>query len=399
MPTTRPRRAPLLTVLLSLALAPALHAQGACDSEAYAVLDFLLGDWRLVDATDDELGRSTWRRAAGGCVLIEDFRDPRGGDVHGVLYRDPVSGDWRGTWVEPSGTVVEVGGAAKEGSATLEGKLTSPQGEARARITFERIAGPEPAVAQLVELSNDGGATWTTAVHTRYVAAEPAPAPEAAPAAEPTAASAPTEPAARTRRERDRERAAAQARETTPAPEPEAPRPTIERSPRAEDRPAPAAGPIAVLTEESSDPSPDPIRMASPMQLQIPVGPVEDLPEGYGWSSRATAPYTAEEVSIRRVEVTQRRRGSSAELQVTLHVHAATFLERADLQVELLGPDGSLVTSQQATRVSVGRGIPVQSEKGAVPQPFRLELDRDTFDALFAGAERPQLRLTVTVRD
>ncbi|HVS15686.1 MAG TPA: hypothetical protein VMV46_17315 [Thermoanaerobaculia bacterium] len=379
----------LLGALLAIAWPALLRAQGVCDSPPYAALDYLVGEWRLARDQGEELGRSTWRRAAGGCLLVEDFRDTRGQEVHGMLYRDPESGEWHGSWVDSSGNVVRVRGEDGADRIALEGEASSLQGGAIARVTFERGESPADGVRQLLEMSSDDGATWATVSDARYLPLGASSAPAPAPTVEPT----PT-------RRRERARASEPEAPAPPAAEPAAPRPVIERSAREEDQPAPAPAPsIAVLSEKSRSPSRDPVRMASPMQLQIPIGPVEDLPEGYGWSSTETAPYTAGEVSIRKVEVTQRRRGGRSTLQVILYVHGATFIERADLLVELLDPEGGVTASQEAAGVSVGRGIPSQSDRGAVAQPFKFELEREALAALFAGDRRPQLRLTVTVRD
>jgi hypothetical protein len=402
---------------LTLFASTAATAQGPCSGTEHAALDYLLGDWRLVDAAGTEVGRSSFRRAAGGCAVIEAFRDPRDREANGLLYRDPASGLWHGTWVDPDGNLLRVSGAAAGGRAVLEGDAVSALGAARGRVTFER-SGDD--VAHKLELSVDGGASWSVLAESRYVpAVAPAPpptTPQPSTRTEPT----PTRERARARRSagdaRDSARPGAPAQPApaaapepvrpadpapVPAPTPEAPRPPIEQSAREEDRPAPApvTSAVEVLSAAATDPSPDPIRMASPMRLQLPIGPVENLPEGYGWSSTDTAPYVTENISISRVHVKQLRRGGRTELEATIDLYSPSFLERIDLGVELLGPDGAVVIAEQFSKLAVGRGVPEQSASGAVSQTVRMRLEREVFDALFSGAGRPQLRMTVTVRD
>ena len=400
--------APLLLAWVALpALIPSLAAaQRPCTGPEHAALDYLLGDWRLVDAQGTAVGRSTFRSTAGGCALIEEHRDDAGRESHGLLYRDPASGEWHGAWVDPDGQVFRVAGEAGDGRAVLEGDSVSPQGSWRARMTFEqeRDGGraSDRGVALKLERSTDGGESWGVVAEGRYVPA----------AAAPSRPTAPREPTPEVRERatpmptpRDEPSSPAEPTETVraePAPKPDPPRPPIEQSAREDDRadrrPAAPGGVVEVLSAQATGPSSDPIRMASPMRLQLPLGPVENLPEGYGWSSTDTAVYVTDGISIPRVTVERGRRGGRYEIEATVQLHAGAMFARADLGVELLGPDGEVVGSEEIPNVSVGRGIPEQSAEGAVSVAFRLRLDRETLDALFAASERPSLRLTVAVR-
>ncbi|HVS64887.1 MAG TPA: hypothetical protein VMT85_15440 [Thermoanaerobaculia bacterium] len=400
----------LLLTLLTLTGGATAAAQTACERAGDDTLDYLLGEWRLVDAQGNESGSRVVREAAGGCALIEELRDAGGRESNGFLYRDPASGIWHGSWVDADGGVLRLSGEAAGDRAVLVGEATTALGAALGRMTLEREA--QNRFSMLIELSTDGGATWSELFDGSYVAAGSAPAPTA-PTREPT----PETPRVR----RDRATSGAEpravspdqptpappvteteARDTVrpiPAPKPDPPRPPIEQSAREEDRPAPAPSTVEVLSEQAAGPAQDPIRMASPMRLQLPIGPVENLPAGYGWSSTDTALYETEGISIPRVTVKQRRRGGGTELEATVGLRGGSMFERVDLGVELLTPDGTVVASEELSSLSVGRGIPEQSAEGAVSVPVRLRLDRDTFDALFASSERPQLRMTVTVRE
>jgi len=133
--------------------------------------------------------------------------------------------------------------------------------------------------------------------------------------------------------------------------------------------------------------------LQSPMVLEVPVGPVEDLPRGYSWTTAETAQYVTEGASIRKLIVT--RRGS--DLEVTAVLHGEGYLQHADLQVELLS-GGETVASAALSDFALGRSLLAQNRGDGLEKDLVLELGREAFERVFGAEERPVLRLVLTAR-
>jgi hypothetical protein len=221
----------------------------------------------------------------------------------------------------------------------------------------------------------------------------PTTAPPTAQTAQPSAAATPAAPPA------------------APSPEPPA-EPAISRSGQVEARslepprtavapepPDAAAGAVAELTPRDRGARRDPIRMTSPMQLQFPIGPVEKLREGYGWVSTDTGAYQVDDVRLDRVEVARRARRGQVEVLITLHLSGVGLLANAAATVELLDGAGAPVDSASLGRFPLGKSLTEQSQYGFITKKVEFSVTQDRFDELFTGtegAERPQLRVTLT---
>jgi hypothetical protein len=166
----------------------------------------------------------------------------------------------------------------------------------------------------------------------------------------------------------------------------------------------PTAGEVVAFSIEVPDAEPAPpleqpeTHFRSPMVLEVTVGSVEALPPGYAWSTTETARFVADGASIRRVTVARAERRGGFELTVGFILHAAGYLQHADLDAELLA-GGEVVGSGRFEDFAFGRGIPAQSTGEGLEKRLVLALDRETFERAFTGDERPTLRLTLRVRD
>jgi hypothetical protein len=140
------------------------------------------------------------------------------------------------------------------------------------------------------------------------------------------------------------------------------------------------------------------IRLQSPMVLELPVGPVEELPRGYSWSTAETAPYRVEGASIRRVTVARSEARGRVDVAVTVALHGERYLQRADLAVELLS-GGQTLGRAEVPGFALGRSLPAQHPEEGLEKRVTLSLEREAFERAFSGSERPVLRLTLTVRD
>lgn len=321
------------------------------DDPVRGQLDFWVGEWRVVGSEDQLLGHNRISKRHGGCVIEEAWTSGRGGGSGESLnFVDPSDGRWRQVWVGSTGTVIRYEGELRDGAMRFQGSAVTADGtEALSRMVLEPLEGGR--VRQRIERSDDDGETWETTFLGTYLpepgreaAIAPAPAPEPAPAAPP-------------------------------------PRQVVAISARA--------------PEDALPPEKRPkTHLQSPMVLEVPVGPVEALPRGYSWSTSETAQYVTEGASIRKVTVS--RHGS--DLEVTLALYGAGYLQHADLEVELLA-GGETVASAGLSDFALGRSLLAQNPDDGLEKRVVLELDRETFERAFGAEERPVLRLVLTAQE
>ena len=361
-------RSVFVVLVGSFGMAPTtpLTAQSSapCETdESYRALDFLLGEWRLLSGGDPDrdapggevVGQIRVEKLENGCLIAETwaFADGRSGRTYSSY--DAAAGLWRRFSVSNRGEVVRSSGTVEGGALLLRGERVSADGGAS--NWRERLApAAHGRISRVAGESGRGerGDRSTTAAFDGYYARldEPAVKPPA-----------PVE---------------------TPGP-----------------RPAPASGEVTAASARAADAAMiERIAMTSPMVLRLALGPVESLREGYAWISRDTAPYLCEGVTIERLQVERRQRRGQVELEVELGVHGILMNRRVEIAVDLLQPgqpsvDGVLASGADSGRV--GRGLPEQIEHGSVAFKATLTLEAEVFEAAVAGAERPELVISLAV--
>jgi hypothetical protein len=162
-------------VLAALLLSASTKAGAACgDEPRLHALDFWLGRWE-VTAGGQPSGRNAIEAILGGCAVTEHWLDVDGNAGLSLFWYDRNADRWKQVWVTEQALLP---GGAKEKTEVRE--LTTPaqirfQGRypARApgvtiedRTTLTREA--EGRVRQLIEVSKDGGKTWTAVFDAEY---------------------------------------------------------------------------------------------------------------------------------------------------------------------------------------------------------------------------------------
>jgi hypothetical protein len=127
-------------------------------------LDFWVGDWDV--SWDGGSGTNRLEWILGGRVLHEQFQ---GGDeastLHGQSWSvfDPERALWRQTWVDDTGSYLELVGDRVDGRFAFSRPAPEHGPQARQRMVFHDVAGPAPARFRWIwELSLDGGERWQT---------------------------------------------------------------------------------------------------------------------------------------------------------------------------------------------------------------------------------------------
>jgi len=168
---------PLLLVLLPLlaaaqAEAPQQPAAGPCDAPEYRQFDFWVGSWN-VSSNGQPAGTNTIRPIHGGCALEENWQGTGAGGISGSSFNiyDRAVAKWHQTWVDASGTLLQLDGGLIDDSMVLSGSRPVESGAP----ALHRISWPpneDGSVRQLWETSLDGGASWSVLFDGLYVKAD-----------------------------------------------------------------------------------------------------------------------------------------------------------------------------------------------------------------------------------
>ena len=172
----------MLAALLSSASAGggALAQQAApapCSAAVRGALEFWVGDWSVAlnTAQRERAGRDRVERASKGSAVIERWTDAGGSEGTSLFSFDPYACTWHQLWITDD--PAQVGGLKhKDLVALLPGGGVRFQGAYPGRrsvtVLDRTTLTPQPngTVRQVIEVSRDGGATWTTgfdAIYTR----------------------------------------------------------------------------------------------------------------------------------------------------------------------------------------------------------------------------------------
>jgi hypothetical protein len=165
--------------LLLVVLAVAAHATPAAgprprdappapvEAAARDALDPWIGEWDVFVGSD-RVGVDRVEKALGGNVVLEHWTDVRGGEGESFFYFVAAKALWKQVWAQPDGVVKEKLSTATPGGIRFEGRTMLPDGrEHPDRTTLTWLAPGR--VRQLIEVSRDGGATWTATFDATYV--------------------------------------------------------------------------------------------------------------------------------------------------------------------------------------------------------------------------------------
>ncbi len=133
----------------------------ACDRAENAQFDFWVGEWDVVFTADSRsAGHSLIEKLYGGCALRENWRGNSGYAGGSLNFYDRHAARWRQTWIGSDGVATDytggLEGRAMVFRATLPGESAGKT--QLMRMTFTPVGAGD--VRQLIEASDDAGATW-----------------------------------------------------------------------------------------------------------------------------------------------------------------------------------------------------------------------------------------------
>ena len=162
----------ILIVLGVLAVAPLpvvgqSDAPVPCSTAEHRQFDFWLGEWTVMDPWGKTTGTNRISKAFGGCVLHEQYETARGYSGSSFNIYDAARQKWHQTWVDTSGTLLQLDGGLVGEIMILEGVGPGAGGStARHRITW--TPNPDGSVRQLWEATDPAG-EWFVVFDGRYV--------------------------------------------------------------------------------------------------------------------------------------------------------------------------------------------------------------------------------------
>lgn len=130
-----------------------------CTGERHRDFDFWLGSWNVTNPKGEVVGTNRIEKAERGCALLEHWSSAKGGTGTSITYYDPARKVWLQTWVDGTGSVINLEGGLEEGAMRLGGTYTKLDGTSTLlRGAWTPLAGGK--VRQLFEESKDGGLSW-----------------------------------------------------------------------------------------------------------------------------------------------------------------------------------------------------------------------------------------------
>lgn len=157
----------ILAIFILLSSSHAL----ACEGENYDQFDFWLGHWNVTTPAGKVAGTNYISQELNNCVLHEHYSTPSGYQGNSYTIYDIAFDKWHQTWVDNSGTLLELDGGLQGSNMVLQGKGKDPQGNLLIhRITW--TPNEDGTVRQHWQQSADQGQSWTTLFDGLYTKSE-----------------------------------------------------------------------------------------------------------------------------------------------------------------------------------------------------------------------------------
>jgi len=148
---------------------PQEETQPPCSSVEYSQFDFWLGEWTSYSADGKKQGTNHLIKMMGNCVMQENWSSGAG-MFRGTSYNyyNQASKTWHQTWVDTSGSSLELAGGIVDGSMQLTGQRINDKAETVIdRITWTPL--DEGRVRQHWQSSTDYGKNWSEVFDGYYV--------------------------------------------------------------------------------------------------------------------------------------------------------------------------------------------------------------------------------------
>ncbi len=130
-----------------------------CQGASYHQFDFWIGKWNVYAPDGRKVGENVIEPIAGGCALLENWTAAKGFSGKSLNSFDANDQQWHQTWVDSSGSRLEIAGTGGGGKMALASKTQ--------RIAWTTNA--DGSVRQLWESWDASKNAWVVAFDGRYV--------------------------------------------------------------------------------------------------------------------------------------------------------------------------------------------------------------------------------------
>jgi hypothetical protein len=170
----------VIALLFALNAAPVPASRptpASCSSiPGFHDLDFWLGSWRVTSA-GQYAGTDEVSAILDGCAVVEKWTDADGSHGMSLFYYNAFAQSWTQVWVTDLATAR---GGLKEkflvakypdGGVRFQGALPGAPGSANVLDRTTLTPNKDGSVHQLIEISRDGGSTWSATFDAIYARA------------------------------------------------------------------------------------------------------------------------------------------------------------------------------------------------------------------------------------
>ncbi len=143
-------------------------AQQPCSTEKHRQFDFWIGEW-IVTSGEQSAGTNSIEVILGGCALQENWQGAGQPALTGTSFNiyDQANDKWHQTWVDTSGTLLELDGGMHDGNMVLSGERPSQNGGGMVTHRITWTPNRDGSVRQLWEASRDAE-EWTVLFDGHY---------------------------------------------------------------------------------------------------------------------------------------------------------------------------------------------------------------------------------------
>lgn len=140
-----------------------------CSAPEHRQFDFWVGEWAVTAPNGSKAGENRISLILKNCVLLEEWSGAGGGFGKSYNVYDRTTRKWHQTWVDDSGTLLQLDGGLVDGAMVLEGStLSRTSATVMHRVQWSKIGESPDRVRQFWQQSTDGGKTWSTAFDGTY---------------------------------------------------------------------------------------------------------------------------------------------------------------------------------------------------------------------------------------
>ena len=141
-----------------------------CNSGKHRQFDFWIGDWNVTSA-GQPAGTNSVYAIHKGCALQENWQGAGAGGLSGTSFNiyDQANDKWHQTWVDSSGTLLELDGGMVDGMMVLSGRRPLRNGNGMVLHRISWTPNEDGSVRQYWEASEDDGHNWNVLFDGLYV--------------------------------------------------------------------------------------------------------------------------------------------------------------------------------------------------------------------------------------